>query len=388
MSVGILVVLVAGALIGWFNGANDVSKGIATLVGSGVTDYKKAIGWGTFCTALGGLAAAVFAGAMVTAFGKGLLGPGVTPTLAAALATILGAAVWVIVATRTGLPVSTTHAIVGSIAGVSLVAYGLHGFAWAALGKKVALPLLLSPLVSGLATVAILKAVRLFVRKESPATSAACLCAEVTSTGLVALGGAAGMTAAVPAQIPMVCPVHVELTVGSVEECADKPAATTMKVGLDGLHWLTSGATSFARGMNDAPKMAALILAAGALTGHAIGWLPVFVLVTAGMVAGSLAGGRRITKVLAENVTKMDHEEGFVANLVTSVLVASGAFLGWPMSTTHVSSSAIVGAGTLKGKGGVSWKTVNGMALAWVVTLPIAALLGAICYAIVAPVVS
>jgi PiT family inorganic phosphate transporter len=104
-----------------------------------------------------------------------------------------------------------------------------------------------------------------------------------------------------------------------------------------------------------------------------------FALVALGIVAGSLIAGRRVTAVLAENVTRMDHREGFVANLVTAALVGPGAALGLPMSTTHVSSGAIIGAGISK-EAGVNLGTVRDMVLAWIITLPAAALLGVLAY--------
>jgi len=108
------VIVALGVLIAYVNGSNDVSKGIATLAGSGLTNYRRAILWGTVWTGLGGFAGALLAGAMVGTFGKGLLTSGIVPTFSAAVATILGAGAWVAFVTSAGLPVSTTHAIVGS----------------------------------------------------------------------------------------------------------------------------------------------------------------------------------------------------------------------------------------------------------------------------------
>jgi len=127
--------------------------------------------------------------------------------------------------------------------------------------------------------------------------------------------------------------------------------------------------------MNDAPKIVALVLAASALqSSSTLGHPPLFILVTTGMVLGSLVGGRRVTRVLAEKVTPMDHREGFLANLVTAGLVTAGATLGLPMSTTHVSSGGIIGAGAQRSS--LNLKTLKEIVLAWVVTLPAAAALG------------
>jgi PiT family inorganic phosphate transporter len=98
------------------------------------------------------------------------------------------------------------------------------------------------------------------------------------------------------------------------------------------------------------------------------------------MGLGSYFGGRRVTEVLAEKVTKMNHAEGLSANLTTSSLVLVSGTLGLPVSTTHVSSSAIIGIGLLKGLNAVRWTTVRDMVLAWVVTLPAAALLACLAY--------
>jgi PiT family inorganic phosphate transporter len=334
----IILVVIAGAVIAFVNGQNDVGKGIATLVGSGVTNYRRAIVWGAIWTGIGALAGSLIAGAMLTTFGKGLLGAGVTPTFATALAVIFGAAAWVLIATRAGLPVSTTHAIIGALTGVGLVAFGTRGVRWEAIEHKLLVPLLVGPFIALAATAALLR-----------------------------IGRRHGDLAfALPT-----------LMVASSAACAKQPSAA--RVTMDHLHWATSGAASFARGLNDAPKIVALILGGAALTSAGIAPAIWFAIVTVAMVAGSVWGGLRVTRVLAENVTRMDHREGFVANLVTALLVGLGAWQGLPLSTTHVSTGAIIGAGTTRGSA-IDWRTVRGMVLAWVVTIPLAAGLAVTAY--------
>jgi PiT family inorganic phosphate transporter len=89
----------------------------------------------------------------------------------------------------------------------------------------------------------------------------------------------------------------------------------------------------------------------------------VYAIVSGGTLAGSLQAGSRVTTVLAKKITPMNHREGFVANLVTSLLVGPDAFLGLPMSTTHVSTGAIIGIGIQKG-GTIDWQRVKEMVLA------------------------
>jgi PiT family inorganic phosphate transporter len=370
MSVELFAVVLAGVLIAYFNGANDVSKGVATLVGSGLTNYRAATLWGTVFTGLGGLSGALLASALVQTFGKGLLAQGTVPTLAAALATILGASAWVAIATRTGMPVSTTHAIVGSIAGVATVAYGMHGIRWSSLLGKIALPLLLSPVLALALTLVAIRVLRSVQRHFLGDADCACTTLELSPVPAgIAMDGSALADLSLPS---------FGIKVAKTQECA---ADRTAFLGISAhhLHWFTSGATSFARGMNDAPKMVAIVLAAAMLRGTFQIRPAAFVLVTLGMVAGSWLSGRRVTQVLAEKITRMDHWEGFLANAVTAALVMPGAALGFPMSTTHVSSGSIMGIG-LQNRKAVNWRTVRDMLLAWGVTLPVAGLLGVLIY--------
>jgi len=352
-----MFVFAIGLAIAYVNGGNDVSKGIATLVGSGVTNLRRAVLWGTLWTGIGGVTAAFLAHAMLQTFGKGLLGQGTHPTMGAAVATIAGAALWVAFATRKGLPVSTTHSIVGSVAGVALVAYGFHGVNWPALGGKIFLPLLLSPMVSLALTAVLIRVARALV----PDPEADCMCFKVDEPVLSASSGDAALAVVAAPRI------HLESCTAS--------SRTSPGVTVDHLHWLTSGATSFARALNDAPKMTALMLSAVLLSGRSERPIVYFIAITAGMLAGSWLAGRKVTEVLADKVTRMDHREGFLANLVTAALVGPGAALGLPMSTTHVSSGAIMGIAAGK-SAEINRATVREMILAWVVTLPVAGLLG------------
>lgn len=105
-----------------------------------------------------------------------------------------------------------------------------------------------------------------------------------------------------------------------------------------------------------------------------------FAAVAFAMGLGSFLGGLRVTEVLGEKVTRMDHAEGLSANLTISSLVLVSATMGLPVSTTHVSGSAIIGIGLLKGLQAVRWETVRDMVLAWIVTLPASGLMAALVF--------
>jgi inorganic phosphate transporter, PiT family len=355
--------LIALALfLAFANGSNDISKGIATLVGSGVSNFRAAVLWGTVWTVAGGLVAAFASQGLVATFsGKGFLDHPVTgPAFLASVAT--GACAWVFFASRTGLPVSTTHAIAGALAGAAIVKEGAALLHWSHFGYRVALPLALSPVLS----IALIYAVFPLLRRAVARVEVYCLCLE--RRVLIADGGALAMST-------------IETTVvARQEDCAVSPAVAARVSVVDGLHWLSSALTSFARGLNDIPKIVALGVAAAAAFGAS--GLPFYAAVAAGMGAGSLIGGLRVTETLAKKVTRMEPAEGFAANAVTTVLVGLASMAALPVSTTQVSSGAIIGIGLRRGGQSLQWKTVRSMLLAWLVTLPVAAAVGAAAFAL------
>ncbi|MBU6400626.1 MAG: inorganic phosphate transporter [Verrucomicrobia bacterium] len=246
MTAGLLILAVLA--LAFCNGANDVSKGIATLVGSGVTRLKTAVIWGAVWTVAGAITAAFASRGLVQAFrGSGLLSP-LPGGFGFLIAMGGGSLAWVWLATRSGLPVSTTHAITGALVGASATAVGLAGIHWRVLWEKFALPLAVSP---------------------------------VLSLGLV-----------------LVCLPLFRLTFGRLE--------------------------SFCLCLN--------------------------------------------------------HQPALPANLVTSLLVIFASRLALPVSTTHVSSGAIIGLGLRRDARNVQWRTVRDFVLAWVVTLPVAGIIASLLY--------
>jgi len=127
---------------------------------------------------------------------------------------------------------------------------------------------------------------------------------------------------------------------------------------------------SFARGVNDTPKIAALLLAGSLLppTGAVV-------LVGVAILAGGLVYARRVAETMAHGITEMSPGQGLSANLVTAALVIGASRLGMPVSTTHVSCGALFGIGASSGR--AHWKKIGQIGLAWIVTLPVAAALGA-----------
>lgn len=345
----LLLLLTLG--LGYANGANDVSKGIATLVGSGVTDNRRAVLWGTGWTIVGAVLAGFFASGMVATFsGQALLAS--APVGASFPVAVAGGAIgWLVIATLAGLPVSTTHALLGGLCGAGIASQGASGVLWGAVAWKAALPLAVSPVLSLGLMAALLPLLRLGFRR----VDRYCVCIERQELALVVPQGAAALTAS------------SSLTVIAGADC---PPHVVSRVNvLDSLHWLSAGLTNLFRGLNDTPKILALGIAAAVVTG--ISQPSLSVLVALAMGAGSCLAGARVTETLAAKVTRMAPGEGFAANLVTALLVASASAFGLPVSTTHVASSAIIGLGLHNRD--VRWRMVSEMLVAWLVTIPVAA---------------
>lgn len=356
----LLVALTLG--VAFANGANDVSKGVATLVGAGIAGERQAILWGTVWTMLGVAAAMVVSRGLVATFsGHGILTappPGfVLPGAVAA-----GVIGWLVFATRAALPVSTTHALVGAILGAGVVAVGSSGVIWSGLLAKVALPLLLSPILSFAVVFVLLPATNSAFRR----LGRYCLCLEQREL-VMAVPGIGDIGAG-----------RREMRLVAATDCP--PRVLTRVNALDSVHWLSAGLTSFARGLNDSPKILALGFVAG--TGLGLDANALLVMVALAMGAGSWLAGRRVTGTLATKVTPMSGPEALTANAATSLLVGLASALGSPVSTTHVSSGAVIAVGMHRRE--VGWKLVREMLLAWLVTVPVAAVLAGAVYAVIA----
>jgi len=313
--------LSGAAMLAFANGANDISKSIATLVGSGESDYKKAVVVTSLAVAVGSILASAWAVKMTLLFTKGMLSPQVQLNQTFALSILAGAIGWVLLSTRLGMPVSTTHAIVGATLLTGLYAFGIDQVLWASVWRKVALPLLLSPIAAFGTSWLLFRALNWLCRQRY------CL-------------------------------------------------------NCHWAHWASAVSSAFARGLNDTPKIAGLGFVFYALVDPSVTVAPrwFFLVLAAANALGGIVMGLKVTETLAHKVTKMDHLEGFAANLATSAMVVATAVHGFPVSTTHVSSSAILAMGLRKGLSAVNGRVVGEIALAWGVTLPTAGLIGVASY--------
>lgn len=345
------------------NGANDNFKGVATLYGSRTVGYWPSLGWASVTTLAGSLGSVYLAQALLKAFtGAGLVPGDIAAQTGFAMAVAGGAGLTVALASWRGLPISTTHALVGAMSGAGLVAVGM-GVHFGSLGKAFLLPLLASPLIAIIPAFFIAPVLhRLAARAEQKQIG--CLC--VGQAAIVTPEG-------------MMMRDTTMLRTGSVAECSDSGARPLARFGnarlVDTLHFLFAGAVGFARGLNDTPKIAALLLPIAMLDSHMA-----VLAVAIAMLLGGLLGARRVARTMSDKITNLDLGAGLAASLTTALLVSTASFNGLPVSTTHVSVGALAGAG-IGGERGVDRRVITSIVLSWVVTLPVGAIFGAILYA-------
>jgi len=358
--------------VAYANGANDNFKGVATLYGSGAAGYKSAIALATVTTFAGSIASVYLAAALVQAFsGNGLVPAAIAASPDFLLAVAGGAGATVLLATVMGMPVSTTHALTGALTGSGLMAAGSR-FDFAHLGSGFFVPLLLGPLLAVLLTIPLYRALRAIARKLN-VRQESCIC---VGAGEFVPVRQLQYSAALQ---HFTFPATVGVAVGTREDCVERYQGRLLGVSaqwmVNALHYLSAGTVSFARGLNDTPKIVALLLFVQALNPE-LGVLAVAM----AMAIGGLLNARRVAITMSKRISRMNEGQALAANLVTGLLVILASRFGLPVSTTHVSVGAIGGIGLVNGSADRS--VMGGILASWLLTLPVAAIVGALIYAV------
>lgn len=282
------------------------------------------------------------------------------------LSVAFAAASTVILATRLGFPISTTHALTGALVGTGLLASS-EGVNFAQLNSAFVLPLILSPFIAIAGTV-VLYPILSYSRKRMGIMRESCLCVGNEVLMAAPPGTLPGSSAAM-VQISMTPTISIGTTVSCEERYVGKIWDVSAKSLLDTAHFLSAGLVGFARGMNDTPKIAAILIVGSFMTP-----LPSIVVVSLAMAAGGIFFARRIAETMSHQITSMNDGQGFTANLVTSAIVIGASNFGLPVSTTHVSCGALFGIGAVTKQ--AHWGAIVRILLAWVITLPVAGALG------------
>ncbi|MEX2258350.1 MAG: inorganic phosphate transporter [Woeseia sp.] len=396
----IALAAIFGIFMAWGIGANDVANAMATSVGSRALTIKQAILVAAVFEFLG----AVLAGGAVTStIRQGIVQTGGisdTPELLiyGMLAALLAAGTWLLIASRNGWPVSTTHSIVGAIVGFAAVGIGVDAVQWSKVGTIV-MSWVISPLMAGFIAYMIYISVQvLILSRDNPLERARryvpgyIFLAAFTITlvtiqkGLKHVGldisvGAGYLFASGFALIVAVLGAFAIRRIRPDPKAEKKQHFYTVERVFGVLMIVTACSMAFAHGSNDVANaigpLAAVISVAQSGVIGAESTVPIWVLVLggAGIVVGLAMYGRHVIATVGEKITQLTPSRGFAAELAaaTTIVIASGT--GIPISTTHTLVGAVLGVGLARGIEAIDLRVVGRVFLSWVVTIPAGALL-------------
>jgi PiT family inorganic phosphate transporter len=318
----LLVIVVVVALgFDFTNGFHDTANAVATSVSTRALSPRMAV----LVAAVANLAGAFVTTAVAKTVGKGIIDTGLANEKTV-LAALIGAIAWNLITWWLGLPSSSSHALIGGLVGAALAQSGFSGVQWHGLAHNVAIPALAAPTIAFFGAFLLL----LFIYW-----------------------------------------VFVWMNPGV--------ANRTFRFGQ-----LASGTwVAFTHGANDAQKTMGVIALALFESGHISHfYIPTWVIVAAGLAigAGTYAGGWRIMRTLGQRVFSIEPASGFAAQITAGATIYTATKLGYPLSTTHVISGAVMGAGATKRLSAVRWGVAGNIVSAWILTIPAAGLVAAALY--------
>ncbi len=391
---------VFGIFMAWGIGANDVANAMATSVGSRALTIKQAILVAAIFEFLG----AVLAGGAVTStIRKGIVDAsllGDTPELLVygMLASLLAAGTWLLIASRKGWPVSTTHSIVGAIVGFAAVGIGLDAVQWSKVGTIV-MSWVISPALAGFIAYLIFASVqRLILSQPDPLARARryvpiyIFFAAFTITLVTILKGLSHVGLEIStlhsyllaSGIAVVIAVIGKFAIARIKpnpKLEKKQHFHTVERVFAVLMVVTACSMAFAHGSNDVanaigPLAAVISVAKSGVIGSKSA-IPMWVLVIGGggIVIGLATYGRHVIATVGEKITQLTPSRGFAAELAaaTTIVIASGT--GIPISTTHTLVGAVLGVGLARGIDAIDLRVVGRIFVSWAVTIPAGALL-------------
>ena len=322
--IGLIVVALA---FDFLNGLHDAANSIATVVATRLLKPVHAVGFAAVCNFAAYFLTITFPSLHKVAdtIGQGLIAKDlITP--AVVFGALIGAMFWNVVTWLKGIPSSSSHALVGGLIGSGVAHAGFTGVQWPGLSKTL-YAIVLSPTLGMMLAMAIMLATSwLFMRATAR--------------------GAEGSFRA--------------------------------------LHLVSSGAYSLSHGLNDAQKTMGIITVLLYSTGYLHGkfavphWVAISCYVA--IALGTLTGGWEIIETMGSRITKLSQHQGFSASLGGSIILFTASWLGIPVSTTHTITGAVVGAGTARRASAVRWGVAGNVVVAWVITIPASAAVGALFY--------
>jgi len=319
MDISLVAVVVVALFFDFTNGFHDTANSIATSVSTRALSPRIAV-----------MLSAVlnFAGAFVSFKVAATIASGIVDiegiTLEIILAGLVGAITWNLITWYVGLPSSSSHALIGGVIGAAIAPSGFDVVKWTGLYEKVLLPSLAAPFLGIVLAASIMLALLWVIRRQNP---------------------------------------------GIVNRVFRR------------LQIVSGGFVAFTHGTNDAQKTMGIISLALVVSGHLdedFSRPPTWVILCAAiaMAAGTYAGGWRIIKTLGQRIAKIDPPQGFAAQTSCATILWLTAHFGFPVSTTHTISGSVLGAGATRRLSAVRWGVAGNILVAWVMTIPCAALVG------------
>jgi len=321
----LIVVIVTAIVFDFINGFHDAANAIATIVSTGVLPVRAAV----LMAGLFNFIGAITGTAVAKTIASGFADPAIV-LQTVVLAALLGAITWNLITWWYGIPSSSSHALVGGLAGAVVAHAGVGAFKWSALGEKVLLPLVLSPLLGFVIAFAVMIGLTWSVRRLRPQT------------------------------------VHR---------------------GSRKMQLVSACMMALGHGSNDAQKsmgIIALALAAFVAAGHTglPSWMlpsgnqiPLWVVIScaAAIALGTAAGGKKIIKTMGTKIIRITPLQGFAAETAGAATIFAASHLGVPVSTTHCINACIMGVGASKRISAVRWGVAGNILTAWVLTIPLSA---------------
>jgi inorganic phosphate transporter, PiT family len=317
----LVTVVVVALFFDLTNGFHDTANSIATTVSTRALPPRAAVAMAAVLN---------FAGAFVSLKVAATVATGIVDsnviTLDVVLAGLVGAITWNLITWYLGLPSSSSHALIGGIMGSAIAASGFDVVHWSGLKEKVLIPSLLAPFFGVVVAGALMIAITWLIARRSPAR---------------------------------------------VNRVFRR------------LQLVSGGFVAFTHGTNDAQKTMGIIALALVASGHLSSEefdVPTWVIMCSAlaMAAGTYAGGWRIIQTLGQRIARIDPPQGFGAQTACASILWTTAHFGFPVSTTHVISGSVMGAGAAGGRlSAVRWGVAGNILVAWLMTIPCAALVGA-----------
>lgn len=401
----IFLVAVLAFYVAWNLGANDVANSMGTSVGSKAVTLRQAL---IIAGVLEFTGAVLFGHEVSETLATEIVNPALFADapqllLVGMMSVLIACGVWLQIATSRGLPVASSHAVVGAIAGFSACVVGINAIAWSSIGL-ITLGWLVTPLLSATVAAGFYSAIKRWILDRPNRLEQLDEWIPWLSVALVSIFGVIVLPSLVNtpfiANLPL--PSHdVPLVIGAVAATgitlnswrqlskANLSAPAPVEQIFAKFQLLSACFVAFAHGSNDvgnaiAPlAVIAYISATGGVPLNGL-TIPLWILVLggAGIVAGLAVWGKKVIATIGESIIPLQPSGGFCAELATATTILLASRLGLPVSTSHALVGGVVGIGLVQNRKSIQFKTLQGIALAWVVTIPISAALGAIFFSV------